>query len=231
MHIGVATHLGLVRSVNEDTILSVPGQSLFIVADGLGGHPCGDVASRLAVETVERQLARGASLTEAIVEADLTIAGASLSNPGCAGMGTTIVVFKLMENGYQLAWVGDSRIYRVNQGIQRLTRDHGLVQDLLDSGTIDEEEARNHPYRNIINRYVGDLNGRDYAVDERKGKVKQGDTFLLSTDGLHDLVRDDDICQSVQRAETSQLAAEALVRKALDAGGTDNVSVIVVQTD
>ncbi len=119
----------------------------------------------------------------------------------------------------------------VNEGIQRLTCDHGLVQDLLDSGAIDEEEAQNHPYRHIINRYVGDLNGNDFLVDEHTGKVRPGDAFLLSTDGLHDLVRDDDICQTVQKAETPQLAAEALVQKALDAGGTDNVSIIVVQTD
>ena len=217
--------------VNEDTILSAPEQGLFIVADGLGGHPCGDTASRVAVETVERHVAQGVSLADAIAEADLAIAGASLSNPGCAGMGTTIVVFKLMEDAYELAWVGDSRAYRINEGIQRLTRDHSLVQELLDCGTIDEKEAFYHPYRNIVTRYVGDMNGRDYAVDEQIGKVKPGDTFLLSTDGLHDLVSDKDICRTVQKAESSQKAAEALVQKALDAGGKDNVSVIVVPTD
>ena len=219
------------RLVNEDTILSAPEQGLFIVADGLGGHPCGDTASRVAVETVEHHVARGVSLVDAIVEADLAITGASLSNPDCAGMGTTIVVFKLMESTYELAWVGDSRAYRINGGIQRLTRDHSLVQELLDCGTIDEEEAFNHPYGNIVTRYVGDMNGRDYAVDEQTGKVKPGDTFLLSTDGLHDLVGDKDICRTVQKAESAQEAAEALVQKALDAGGKDNVSVIVVPTD
>ena len=217
--------------VNEDTILSAPDQGLFIVADGLGGHPCGDAASRVAVETVERHVARGVSLVDAIVEADLAIAGASLSNPDCAGMGTTIVVFKLMEDAYELAWVGDSRAYRIDGGIQRLTRDHSLVQELLDCGTIDEEEAFNHPYSNIVTRYVGDMNGRDYVVDEQTGKLKPGDTFLLSTDGLHDLVSDKGICSIVQKAASAQKAAEALVQKALDAGGKDNVSVIVVPID
>lgn len=217
--------------VNEDTILSAPEQGLFIVADGLGGHPCGDAASRVAVDTVERHVAQGVSLADAIVDADLAISGASLSNPDCAGMGTTIVVFKLMEDAYELAWVGDSRAYRINGGIQRLTRDHSLVQELLDCGTIDEEEAFKHPYRNIVTRYVGDMNGRDYVVDEQTGKLKPGDTFLLSTDGLHDLVGDKGICSTVQKAASAQQAAEALVQKALDAGGKDNVSVIVVRTD
>lgn len=226
---GTATHVGLVRSHNEDAIGVVPGQGLYIVADGIGGEACGELASAIAVETVERMVAQGAPLQKAIIAAEQAIAGAVSSGQGRAGMGTTIVVLQIKGNNFRLAWMGDSRAYRINDGIERLSRDHSLVQELLDRGVIDENEARKHPRRNVITRALGSISGVENAVAELSGTLSAGDIFLLCSDGLHGLLSDGDINKTVVSAQTPQAAADALVQRALDAGGNDNVSVIVVR--
>jgi len=231
---GAATHVGLVRSQNQDTMLVMPGYGLFVVADGLGGEACGDVASRIAVETVERAAGDGQSLREAVAAADRAVALAAAAGDGRAGMGCTIVALRVDGGRWELAWVGDSRAYRVNpgaaRGIERLTRDHSLVQELLDQGAIGEEEARSHPHRHLVTRALGSLGSAD-SVDCSQGAVAEGDLFVLCSDGLHGLLEDRDIRSTVEDSGTPQAAAEALVRKALEAGGVDNVTVIVVSAE
>ncbi len=226
---GSATHVGRVRSHNEDVISSLPEQGLYIVADGMGGQAGGGLASRIAVQTVERLAAQNTSLREAIAAADRSITDAISAGEGNARMGTTIVVLQIRKNDYRVAWVGDSRAYRVNEGIERLSRDHSLVQELLDRGAIGEDEAREHPRRNVITRALGSIDGLEAAVGESSGSINAGDIFILCSDGLHGLVSDRDIRDTVTSSVTPQAAADALVHKALDAGGMDNVSVIVVQ--
>lgn len=226
---GVASHLGLVRKQNEDSISASPALELYLVADGMGGQAGGDVASRIAVETIERCVSNGDPLSEAIVQADNAIVTAAATGKGRPNMGTTIVALQIEGDLYRIAWVGDSRAYLINRGIQRLSRDHSLVQELLDRGTINENEARRHPRRNVITRALGSIHGDRDRVDEGMGNIQVGDIFLLCTDGLYGLVSDTDIEQAVRGHEESQVAADMLIQLALDAGGTDNISVIVVR--
>jgi len=226
---GNSTHTGRVRKHNEDCIGVFPEHGLYVVADGMGGTAGGAVASRIAVETVSATIAKGNSLPTAIIEAHEAIARAAVSGDGCPGMATTVVAMQIIGQHYHLAWVGDSRVYCINDGIKRLTRDHSLVQELVDRGTITEQERRIHPRRNVIRRALGSAGVAQAGVDERQGTIKAGDTFVLCSDGLHGLVEDDDIRQTVAGADHAQSAADTLVQMALDAGGTDNISVIVVE--
>ncbi|MCP4048385.1 MAG: serine/threonine-protein phosphatase, partial [Gammaproteobacteria bacterium] len=148
---------------------------------------------------------------------------------GHAGMGTTVVALQLTDSTFRIAWVGDSRAYRVNSGIQRLSNDHSVVQELLDRGTIDENEARKHPRRNVITRALGNIKGDPDKIDEVTGTLHEEDTFVLCTDGLYGLVPDVVIEKIVSSHADPQAAADVLLQVALDAGGTDNISVIVVK--
>jgi protein phosphatase len=226
---GSSTHTGRVRKHNEDCIGVFPGQGLYVVADGMGGAAGGAVASRIAVETVSATIGKGYSLPAAITEAHEAIARAVVSGDGCPGMATTVVAMQITGEHYHLAWVGDSRVYYLNDGIKQLTHDHSLVQELVDRGTITEEERRFHPRRNVIRRALGSSAVTGVDVDECRGVIKAGDTFVLCSDGLHGLVEDEDIRQAVTGADHAQDAADTLVQIALDAGGTDNISVIVVE--
>ena len=195
----------------------------------MGGRAGGDVASRIAVATVNPAAGTDRSLCDVITQADRAITEAASSGEGRTGMGTTIVALLVKGNTFHIAWVGDSRVYRINNGIEQLTHDHSLVQELVDRGTITEEERRFHPRRNVIRRTLGTSGVTGVDVDECRGTIKAGDTFVLCSDGLHGLVEDENIRQTVDGADHAQSAADTLVQLALDAGGTDNISVIVVE--
>ena len=227
---GSATHIGRVRKHNEDCIGLFPEQGLYVVADGMGGRDGGEVASRIAVETIDHVMAAGEPLRAAIVQADRAIAQATKSDEGRSGMGTTVVALLVTDDKFRIAWVGDSRAYRINKGIQRLSSDHSVVQELIDRGTIDENEARSHPRRNVITRALGNIQGDPAKIDEVTGTVRNHDIFILCTDGLHGLVPDALIEKIVNSHADPQIAADVLVQAALDAGGRDNISVLVVPT-
>ena len=171
----------------------------------------------------------GQSLRDAIVEADRAIAAAALSGEGRSKMGTTVVVLQVTGSAFRIAWVGDSRAYRVNNGIERLSHDHSVVQELLDRGSIDEHEARHHPRRNVITRALGSIQGDPDKVDEVTGTIRKDDIFVLCTDGLYGLVPDSVIEKVVSSHADPQMATDILVQAALDAGGSDNISILVVQ--
>ena len=227
--VGSASHTGHVRNHNEDCIGVFPDTGLFIVADGMGGQAGGDVASHVAVATINNVTGAGQSLCEAIVEADRAIAAAALSGEGRSKMGTTIVVLQVTGSAFRIAWVGDSRAYRVNNGIERLSHDHSVVQELLDRGSIDEHEARHHPRRNVITTALGSIQGDADKVDEVTGTIRKDDIFVLCTDGLYGLVPDSVIEKVVSSHADPQMATDILVQAALDAGGSDNISILVVQ--
>jgi protein phosphatase len=221
-----ATDIGLVRDGNEDSYLVE--DPLFAVADGMGGHRGGEVASRLALETLQTQFRRGAGdLAEQVQEANRAVFEESLRNRRVAGMGTTLTAALVEGEHVRLAHVGDSRAYLLRGGeLRRLTEDHTLVQRMVQEGEITQEEARVHPHRNVMTRAVGvDMT---VDVDDRSVEVHAGDRLLLCTDGLTGMISEQRIGGILVDARDPQEAAHHLVDAANEAGGIDNITVVVL---
>ncbi len=230
LEFGADTHTGKVRAHNEDCLRCLPELGLFIVADGLGGEAAGEVASRVAVEVVASAVASGKPLETAVELAHRAVREAAKSGQGRYGMGTTIVCLLFDETDFKLAWVGDSRAYRLREEIEQLSHDHSLVQELLDNGVINATQALTHPRRNVITRALGGQYHNAGVPDTLSGSIQAGDVFMLCSDGLHGLVTEDTLASTIRCAADTEAAVESLLRQALDAGGTDNVSLIVVRT-
>lgn len=230
---GSATHVGMVRSNNQDRPLVVAEHALYGVADGMGGHQGGEVASELAVALTAEHATEPslASLKEAVRLANRAIFEKAGSDRDLHGMGTTLVAIQVVDgpDGDEIAWVnvGDSRVYlyRDDRLIQ-LSFDHSLVEDLVRDGQLTEDEAAVHPQRNIITRALGiDL---DVDVDGSTVLPYTGDRFLLSSDGLFNEVSSDQMSSVLRRLEDPDEAAAELVRLANEGGGRDNITVVVV---
>lgn len=231
-----STETGLIREINEDSIGVVPERSFFAVADGMGGHLAGEVASRIAVETIarcistEEQAEIGDKLMKGARLANSKIFSASKSNPKYRGMGTTITAAVIDGNELVLVHVGDSRAYIIRgEDIITVTEDHSLVQELYRNGGITREQAREHPRRNVLTRALG--TEAEVNVDLIRFALQKGDTILLCSDGLSGLVEDKRISAIVRAADNPEQAVRDLVAEALERGGTDNISVIVVDTN
>ena len=229
---GATTDVGMVRQQNEDDFCAE--ENLFVVADGMGGHNAGEVASALAISTV-RSGARGGIFTanqfrELVQQANTAIYTASLDDSTQSGMGTTLTAMAVVpgeEPAVLVANVGDSRTYLFRHGVlSRVSVDHSYVQELVNEGIITPEEARVHPRRNIVTRAMGI--DRNVRVDVFHQLVRTGDRVLLCSDGLVDEVADFDIAQVLMDHSDAQEAAEALVMVANANGGRDNTTVIVV---
>ncbi len=235
---GLITDTGTVRRNNEDAILYVrPADSatiqhkgiLAVVADGMGGHQSGEVASQLAVETISRQYYQSSApvaqaLEQAVLEANQAVFTAAMSQPHLQGMGTTVTALVLHDGQLWCAHVGDSRLYWITAGhIEQLTRDHSLVQELFEAGLLEAEEMASHPEKNIITRSVGTHAAVDVDILGPR-PVMDGDHFLLCSDGLYELVEDDEILAIVNSAPV-RVACEKLVSLAKQRGAHDNVSV------
>lgn len=224
------TDIGKLRKQNEDAAWFDEARAVFAVADGMGGHLAGEVASRMAIEAVQRMARENerpgiAALREAVACAHETILSHAQSHIECAGMGTTLSVLWLSANYAYIAHVGDSRIYRLRSGsLTQITQDHSLVEELVRAGLITREQARTHPRRNIITRALGTHgeNEPDLLVTD----VQDGDVFLLCTDGLTGMVPDDEIERTLRDCGI-EAAADKLLALALDAGGRDNVTLIL----
>ena len=224
------TDIGKLRKQNEDAAWFDESRAVFAVADGMGGHLAGEVASRMAIEAVQRMARENerpgiAALREAVACAHETILAHAQDHIECAGMGTTLSVLWLGENYAYIAHVGDSRIYRLREGsLTQITQDHSLVEELVRAGLITREQARTHPRRNIITRALGTHgeNEPDLLVTD----VQDGDVFLLCTDGLTGMVPDDEIERTLRDCGI-EAAADRLLALALDAGGRDNVTLIL----
>ena len=224
------TDIGKLRKQNEDAAWFDESRAVFAVADGMGGHLAGEVASRMAIEAVQRMAQENAcpgiaALREAVASAHETILAHAQDHIECAGMGTTLSVLWLGVNYAYIAHVGDSRIYRLREGsLTQITQDHSLVEELVRAGLITREQARTHPRRNIITRALGTHgeNEPDLLVTD----VRDGDLFLLCTDGLTGMVTDEEI-ERVLRENGMETAADTLLSLALDAGGRDNVTLIL----
>jgi serine/threonine protein phosphatase PrpC len=228
-----ATHAGKVRANNEDALLVGEGrdETLFVVADGIGGFEAGEVASRIAVDVL-KELAPGASFEAAISEANRRILAAGRGDERLSGMGTTVVAVRFGgtrdEPVAQVAHVGDSRAYLLRGGSLRpVTEDHSLVAELVRSGDLTRDQAAEHPQKNLITRALGA--DEEVEVDTAVLPVEAGDRFLLCSDGLSDMIPETRVGEILAEAPGDpEKPARSLVSAALDAGGADNVTVIVV---
>ena len=229
---GSATDTGLVRSINQD--LAVESGTLFAVADGMGGHAGGEVAARLAVDTLTVAFGSkptGAGLSEAVTEANRVVFEHSLDNPDLRGMGTTMTAAALVnevgKDVIALVNVGDSRSYRFHDGLlTQITVDHSLAEEMVRSGEISEAEAVVHPHRHILTRALGVA--EDVVVDLWRIQPSRGDRFLLCSDGLTNELEPPQITEVLATVPDPQVAADLLVRAARTHGGSDNITVVVV---
>jgi serine/threonine protein phosphatase PrpC len=223
-----ASDTGRKRRRNEDS--SVVAPPLFAVADGMGGAQAGEVASKLAAAALEETdpatLSGPERLISLIQEANRRVYERSSSDPSTSGMGTTMTVAVVEDAGVTIGHVGDSRAYLVREGkLEQLTEDHSLVNELLKSGKLSPQEAEIHPQRSVITRAVG--TDPDVDVDAFVVDASEGDIFLLCSDGLTDMVGDDDILDTVERhREDLDRVTKALVSAANRGGGEDNITVI-----
>ncbi len=243
LEIATATHSGMVRSHNEDSIAADASAGLAVLADGMGGYNAGEVASGIAVamisaETRKALVAIGDGLDisageklvgEQSMRANNAIFQASQSQPQYAGMGTTLVVALWHDNHIIVGHVGDSRLYRMRSSkLELVTKDHSLLQEQIDSGLITREQARHSQNKNLVTRAVGIDSEVDPEVHSYP--VEPGDIFLICSDGLNDMVTDEDIELTLASLQANlPLAAQQLVQQANDNGGKDNVSVILVR--
>jgi serine/threonine-protein phosphatase Stp1 len=227
------TDVGLRRKVNEDSLLVRTERGLWAVADGMGGHDAGDVASSKVTESLLElpdagnldQLVESAVAALKKVNQDLIqLAGAANSEKS---IGSTVVGLAIADGQFRCFWAGDSRGYRVRDGqIVQLTRDHSLVQDLVDSGMLQPDEAVDHPNSNIITRAVGVA--EELRVDTVSGDVQRGDQFFLATDGVTRLISDEELAQELSTSPPA-FAARKLIETVLARGAPDNASLIITK--
>ena len=233
----VISDIGLVRETNEDSYVCSPPH-LFIVADGMGGHVAGEIASKLAVKTVNGYIQEHVGkdnlellLKQAIIQANTSIYQMALSKEDFSGMGTTVTAVYI--DGKKLHWghVGDSRIYLLRKGeLRQITNDHSLVWELVQSGSITREDAQNHPKRNILTRAVG--TSCLISVDTGTLSLETGDVVLMCTDGLTNMVSEEEIYKLIQRKDCDPSSiVEQLVLQAKNAGGFDNITTILLKEE
>lgn len=242
------TDPGMVRSHNEDSIAADPASGLAVLADGMGGYNAGEVASGMATTVITTEIQQllakvkphdvdpesnkviaGQLVREQVLKANASIYHAAQSQPQYAGMGTTLVVCLFYDNKALVAHLGDSRLYRMRDGaLKQITRDHSLLQEQIDSGLITAEQAKHAQHKNLVTKALG----IDPTVEPeiREYETRPGDIYLLCSDGLPDMVADEDISMTLEALGANlKLAAQQLVQMANDNGGKDNVSVILVR--
>jgi protein phosphatase len=248
LEIASCTDPGMVRSHNEDSIAADPANGLVVLADGMGGYNAGEVASGMATTVIlseMRQILQGAKpydidsrtnqqlaarmVREQVLKANSSIYHAAQSQPQYAGMGTTLVVCLFYDNRMLVAHLGDSRVYLLRDGrFSQVTRDHSLLQEQIDSGIITPEQAKKAQHKNLVTKALGIDPTVEPEIHEYP--TKTGDIYLLCSDGLCDMVDDEDIGMTMQTLGGNlKLAAQQLVQMANDHGGRDNVSVILVR--
>ncbi|GMG97190.1 Stp1/IreP family PP2C-type Ser/Thr phosphatase [Tepidimicrobium xylanilyticum] len=242
MEVGVKTDIGRIREVNQDAyyISVIEENPLFIVADGMGGHKAGEIASNMAVDIISADLGKDVTLLElddnsiknrikeSIGRANEEIYKKSLEDESYSGMGTTVTLIYSKGKKVFIGHVGDSRAYLLRKNILlQLTKDHSLVEELIRNGSISREEAKLHPQRHIITRAVG--TSPDVEADLIVQEKHKGDIFLLCTDGLTSMLADDEIREQLLICENMQKICEELVEFANEKGGFDNITVVAIK--
>jgi PPM family protein phosphatase len=238
LSVGMGTDVGRMRASNEDSLFADANaeRGLFIVADGMGGHAAGEVASSMAVEIISRELPLNrkldledvqAALADALRNANEAIYRRTVEEIEKQGMGTTVSVLYLAETNYVIGHVGDSRIYLLRNGeFGQLTKDHSYVQEQVDAGLLTPEQARSHPYSNVITRCCGAMS--DVEPDIMRGDFREGDVFLLASDGLTAMLDDRRIEQVLKTPLSPSRVVAKLIAEANARGGVDNITAILV---
>jgi PPM family protein phosphatase len=227
LEVSGSSHVGR-RDHNEDAYLIDRELGLFVVADGVGGHQSGEVASAITCEVLQREIAAGADLRQAIDRANTEVIAAVQSGRGKSGMGSTVVAVLMTENGYDLAWVGDSRVYLWDGKLSLLTRDHSFVETQLASGQITLEEARTHPRRHVILQAVGAQASGDLEIGTNSGQLAANSCLLLCSDGITDPLDSEQLCQLLIRRSSTEETCERMVNMALQCGGRDNITAVLI---
>ena len=232
-----ATDIGLKRKLNQDYVFTADTRvgnlpNLYLVADGMGGHKAGGFASQYAVETIVEEISSKkeedifAALNSAIIEANARLRRKAAEDESMAGMGTTLVA-AVIENGLlKVANIGDSRLYLIHEGIEQITVDHSLVEEMVRLGGLDREEARNHEKKNIITRAIGAENR--IKPDFFEVRLQEGDLILMCTDGVSNMLTDEEILQILKEEVSEEERVEHLVQAANEHGGRDNMGIILL---
>lgn len=232
------TDIGKTRAVNQDYIYaSVEGigclPNLFIVADGMGGHKAGDTASRYTVETIKELIAESEEtdalsvISEAVKSVNTLLIKKAGESEDYQGMGTTLVIASIFGNVLRVANVGDSRLYVIDDEITQITRDHSLVEEMVLAGQLSKSEARTHAKKNVITRAIGgeeEVEPEMFSVD-----LKENSKILMCSDGLTNMLEDDEIMRIVKNSPDIEEAAAVLIDRANANGGKDNISVVIVE--
>ena len=233
-----ATDVGVERKINQDCVYYSlteigPLPNLFIVADGMGGHKAGDFASRYTVDNFVSKVRESSGkdtvdiIDDAVTWVNTALLEKAGESPDYTGMGTTLVVATVIDNMLKVANVGDSRLYIVGKDIRQITRDHSLVEEMVSLGEIDRKAARTHKRKNIITRAIGGdakVEAEMFCVE-----LKPGDKILMCSDGLSNMIEDEDIFKIIKDSPEIEEAAERLIDTANENGGKDNISVILIE--
>lgn len=232
------TDVGRRREMNQDYVYAMgqpigPFPNLLVVADGMGGHKAGDFASKFTVEVVKREIAGSRSrkpekvLRDAIQVANRELIRVASRDVKLEGMGTTLVVATVIGDTLYFANIGDSRLYLIDDNIKQLSKDHSLVEEMVRLGGIKAEDARNHPDKNIITRAIGAKEGVEPDFFEHS--LKKGDIILMCSDGLSNMIEDEEIFQIVKSGRDVVEITEDLIETANENGGKDNIGVVVIE--
>ena len=239
LSVAAATDVGRIRAGNEDSLYADadPERGLFIVADGMGGHAAGEIASEMAVQIVAKEMAhiRGlagdeplTAMADALRSANRAIFERTIVEADKQGMGTTASCLMLGTGRYVIGHIGDSRIYQMRDGVFRqVTKDHSYVQEQVDAGFLTPEQARYHPYSNVITRCVGA--NAAVEADVLQGEIKPGDLYLVASDGLTGMVEDPQLKKIMETKATPGAMVNSMINEANKRGGLDNITAIVVQ--
>lgn len=232
------TDIGKKRALNQDYVFASEEPvgnlpNLFVVADGMGGHNAGDLASKVSVKTIVSSVRSSKEtdpkelLKEAVIEANSKIRKMANEDINLTGMGTTVVVTTFNGHTLLVANVGDSRLYIINEKIKQITRDHSLVEEMVRLGGIDKESAKNHLDKNVITRAVGVED--TVQMDFFKADLKMGDVVLMCTDGLTNMLEDNEIQSILETQGDIVKKAQLLIKSANNKGGRDNIAVILIE--
>ncbi len=232
------TDIGRKREVNQDYVFATDQPignipNLLIVADGMGGHKAGDFASKYTTESVVESLKQStvsgpqAMFEEAISKANTEIIELAASDVNLEGMGTTLVVATVIEHTLYFANVGDSRLYVIGDEIKQLSKDHSLVEEMVRLGGINEDEAKHHPDKNIITRAIGAK--LDVEIDFFEYRIVEGDIILMCTDGLSNMVEDEDVFRIIKGSRDLPEAVQGLIDQANLNGGKDNIGIVLAK--
>ena len=226
-----STDVGCVRELNEDTLFC--NDELWLVADGMGGHACGEVASQLAAKSISEEFARSKRLPAAIELAHKRIIEAASRGEGQFGMGTTVVAATSNGKDYQISWVGDSRAYLFDKKRARLiqlSEDHSLMMRLIKSGLISKEDAQKHPQRHMITQCLGSVEIDQVKVDSYLGEWQANQQIMLCSDGLSDDVTEQQMIEILAQNLSNQQKLAKLTEVAKNLGGKDNISIVLIDS-